>query len=61
MEPLKQYFAGGTNTSELGEGSLIVAGGLAEACFWLSVYPTDIVKSVIQVDDYKNPEILRLG
>lgn len=55
-EGLKQYFAGGTNTSELGKGSLIVAGGLAGACFWLSVYPTDVVKSVIQVDDYKNPK-----
>ena len=54
-EALKQYFAGGTNTSELGKGSLIVAGGLAGACFWLSVYPTDVIKSVIQVDDYKNP------
>ena len=49
-EALKQYFAGGANTSELGKGSLIVAGGLAGACFWLSVYPTDVVKSVIQLN-----------
>lgn len=54
-EALKQYFAGGQDTSSLGRGSLIVAGGLAGASFWLSVYPTDVVKSVIQVDDYKNP------
>lgn len=54
-EALKQYLAGGTNTSELGTGSLMVAGGLAGAGFWLAVYPTDVVKSVIQVDDYKNP------
>ncbi|XP_022965121.1 mitochondrial carnitine/acylcarnitine carrier-like protein isoform X1 [Cucurbita maxima] len=55
-ELLKQQFAGGTDTSNLGRGSLIVAGGLAGATFWFSVYPTDVVKSVIQVDDYKNPK-----
>lgn len=55
-EALKQYFAGGPDTSGLGRGSLIVAGGLAGASFWFSVYPTDVVKSVIQVDDYKNPK-----
>lgn len=55
-EALKQYFAGGSDTSGLGRGSLIVAGGLAGATFWLSVYPTDVVKSVIQVDDYRKPK-----
>ncbi|KAK9120746.1 hypothetical protein Syun_018363 [Stephania yunnanensis] len=37
-------------------GSLILVGGLAGASFWGFVYPTDVVKSVIQVDDYKNPK-----
>lgn len=55
-EALKKYFAGGQDTSKLGRGSLIVAGGLAGASFWVLVYPTDVVKSVIQVDDYKNPK-----
>ncbi|KAG6503711.1 mitochondrial carnitine/acylcarnitine carrier-like protein [Zingiber officinale] len=55
-EALKQYFAGSQDTSGLGRGSLIVAGGLAGASFWLSVYPTDVIKSVIQVDDYKKPK-----
>lgn len=55
-EGLKQYMAGGQDTSQLGKGSLIVAGGLAGASFWAAVYPTDVVKSVIQVDDYKNPK-----
>lgn len=55
-EALKQYFAGGQDTAGLGRGSLIVAGGLAGASFWGFVYPTDVVKSVIQVDDYKNPK-----
>ncbi|CAL9044656.1 unnamed protein product [Musa banksii] len=55
-EALKQYFAGGQDTSGLGRGPLIVAGGLAGASFWLFVYPTDVVKSVIQVDGFKNPK-----
>lgn len=55
-EALKHLFAGGQDTSTLGMGSLMTAGGLAGASFWLSVYPTDVVKSVIQVDDYKNPK-----
>ncbi|XP_057458074.1 mitochondrial carnitine/acylcarnitine carrier-like protein [Lotus japonicus] len=55
-EAINQWIAGGTDTSGLGRGSLIVAGGLAGASFWLLVYPTDVVKSVIQVDDYKNPK-----
>ncbi|GLT34725.1 hypothetical protein SLA2020_092250 [Shorea laevis] len=55
-EAVKQFMAGGQDTSKLGRGSLIIAGGLAGATFWLSVYPTDVVKSVIQVDDYKNPK-----
>ncbi|KAK9120740.1 hypothetical protein Syun_018357 [Stephania yunnanensis] len=55
-EATKQYLAGGQDTSSLGRGSLILAGGLAGASFWGFVYPTDVVKSVIQVDDYKNPK-----
>lgn len=55
-EALKQKLAGGSDTSGLSRGSLIVAGGLAGASFWMSVYPTDVVKSVIQVDDYKSPK-----
>ncbi|KAI4328085.1 hypothetical protein L6164_020472 [Bauhinia variegata] len=55
-EAVKQLIAGGSDTSKLGRGSMIVAGGLAGASFWLLVYPTDVVKSVIQVDDCKNPK-----
>ena len=55
-EALKQYMAGGQDTSKLGQGSLMLAGGLAGGAFWMSVYPTDVVKSAIQVDDYKNPK-----
>ncbi|KAI4314470.1 hypothetical protein L6164_027376 [Bauhinia variegata] len=55
-EALKQLLAGGSDTSKLGRGSLILAGGLAGASFWSLVYPTDVVKSVIQVDDHKNPK-----
>ena len=55
-EAIKQYMAGGTDTSGLGRGSLMMAGGLAGGAFWGAVYPTDVVKSVIQIDDYKNPK-----
>ncbi|KAF5201365.1 Mitochondrial carnitine/acylcarnitine carrier-like protein [Thalictrum thalictroides] len=55
-EGVKQFIAGGEDTSGLGRGSLIVAGGLAGASLWAIVYPTDVIKSVIQVDDYKNPK-----
>lgn len=54
-EAVKQYMAGGPDTSNLSQGSLILAGGLAGGALWLTVYPTDVVKSVIQVDDYKKP------
>ena len=54
-EAVKQYMAGGPDTSNLGQGSLILAGGVAGGALWLTVYPTDVVKSVIQVDDYKKP------
>lgn len=55
-EGVKQLIAGGEDTSRLGTGSLIVAGGLAGASLWAIVYPTDVIKSVIQIDDYKNPK-----
>lgn len=55
-EALKQYIAGGTDTSRLGRGSLMLAGGLAGGAYWVAVYPVDVVKSVIQIDDYKNPK-----
>ncbi|KAK4490417.1 hypothetical protein RD792_001094 [Penstemon davidsonii] len=55
-EAFKQYLAGGQDTSSLGRGSLILAGGVAGGAFWVFVYPTDVVKSVLQVDDFKNPK-----
>lgn len=55
-EALKQYIAGGQDTSKLGKGTLMLAGGVAGAAFWVSVYPTDVIKSGLQVDDYRNPK-----
>ncbi|GLJ55565.1 hypothetical protein SUGI_1193330 [Cryptomeria japonica] len=55
-EALKQYLAGGRDTSRLSQGALLTSGGLAGAAFWLAVYPTDVVKSVIQVDNYHQPK-----
>lgn len=55
-EGLKQSLAGGQDTSKLGRGSLMLAGGLAGGSFWIFVYPTDVIKSTIQIDDLKNPK-----
>eukprot|EP00271_Cylindrocystis_brebissonii_P013536 TRINITY_DN33429_c0_g1_i1.p1 TRINITY_DN33429_c0_g1~~TRINITY_DN33429_c0_g1_i1.p1 ORF type:complete len:324 (-),score=45.22 TRINITY_DN33429_c0_g1_i1:58-1029(-) len=55
-EATKQVMAGGRDTSSLGRGHLLAAGGVAGAVFWASVYPTDVIKSMIQVDDFKNPK-----
>ncbi|KAJ7295652.1 hypothetical protein O6H91_14G053300 [Diphasiastrum complanatum] len=55
-EAIKQGIAGGRDTSQLGRGSLLTAGGIAGAVFWLSVYPTDVIKSVIQVDNHSKPK-----
>lgn len=41
---------------KLGLGSLVLAGGLAGVFYWGPVYPADIVKSKIQVDDFKHPQ-----
>ncbi|XP_074358698.1 mitochondrial carnitine/acylcarnitine carrier-like protein [Apium graveolens] len=55
-EGLKQYLAGGLDTSKLGRGSLILSGGLAGGSIWIFIYPADVVKSAIQVDDFKKPK-----
>ncbi|XP_057837357.2 mitochondrial carnitine/acylcarnitine carrier-like protein [Cryptomeria japonica] len=55
-EGLKQYLAGGRDTSELGRSALLTSGGLAGAACWLIIYPTDVVKSVIQIDDFRQPK-----
>ncbi|KAF9618431.1 hypothetical protein IFM89_001154 [Coptis chinensis] len=56
MFGVKQLIAGGHDASGLRRQFMIVAGDLAGALFWLMVYPTDFVKNVIQVDNYKNPK-----
>ncbi|KAK9822244.1 hypothetical protein WJX81_005698 [Elliptochloris bilobata] len=37
-------------------GSLVAAGGVAGACFWLPIYPADVVKSCMQVDSLTAPQ-----
>eukprot|EP00898_Chlorokybus_atmophyticus_P008291 jgi/Chlat1/8463/Chrsp80S07861 len=54
-EAAKRTIAGGSDTSGLSQGSLLAAGGFAGAMFWASVYPMDVVKSMIQVDDVRKP------
>ncbi|MCO5614292.1 hypothetical protein L7F22_068570 [Adiantum nelumboides] len=55
-EAIKQYMAGGKDTSSLSQPALLAAGGIAGAGFWLSVYPADVIKSKIQIDDRSNPK-----
>lgn len=52
----KQLLSRGGALENLSTGSLLVAGGVAGAMFWLCVYPADVIKSMIQVDDYRNPK-----
>ena len=52
MSPAEQ---GLEHVGQLGLGSMVLAGGFAGVCYWLPVYPADIVKSRIQVDDFQSP------
>lgn len=45
-----------SSTAELGVGSLILAGGLGGVAYWGPVYPADVIKSRIQVDDLQRPQ-----
>ena len=52
-EMVKQRLAaaqGLASTADLGQGSLVIAGGLAGTAFWVPVFPADVVKSKWQVD-----------
>ncbi|KAH9299381.1 hypothetical protein KI387_031063 [Taxus chinensis] len=57
-EWVKRWMAGrsGCDVSELGRGAMLTAGGLAGAAPWIFIYPADVVKSVIQVDDFSRPK-----
>ncbi|GMH44656.1 hypothetical protein BSKO_12608 [Bryopsis sp. KO-2023] len=57
-EAAKLFFAqqqGLRDVSELGTGALLFAGGVGGMAFWLPMYPTDVVKSKLQIDSFKNP------
>lgn len=45
----------GMEASRLGFSDNLVAGGLGGSAFWLACYPTDVIKSKLQVDSYKSP------
>ncbi len=51
-----QILIGGKDTSCLGKGSQILTSGVASVMFWISMNPTYVTKSVIEVDDYHNPK-----
>lgn len=57
-EAAKQYAAGSRETASLSSQAKLAAGGLAGASFWLVVYPADVIKSAIQVDDQRNPKYM---
>jgi len=44
------------NTSQLGAGSLMLAGGLAGAAFWMPTIPVDTIKTRMQLDSPYNPK-----
>lgn len=43
------------SVTQLGLGSMVLAGGIAGTSYWVAVYPADIIKSRIQVDDFSSP------
>lgn len=44
------------DTSRLGAGSLMVAGGVAGAAFWIPTIPADTIKTRLQLDSPYNPK-----
>ena len=52
----KLLLQGLQSTKDLGVGSLMVAGGLSGVAYWGPVYPADVIKSRMQVDDLKKPQ-----
>ena len=56
QEACKLLLQGLQSTKELGVGSLMIAGGLGGVAYWGPVYPADVIKSRMQVDDLKNPQ-----
>ena len=48
--------ARGHDTSQLGMGALLVSGGIAGVANWTLICPTDVVKSVIQIDEFHQPK-----
>lgn len=48
-------FQGLSSTNELGTTALLIAGGVGGSAFWIPMYPTDVIKSRIQVDNVHKP------
>ncbi|GME87790.1 unnamed protein product [Ambrosiozyma monospora] len=44
----------GIARKDVESSKLCLFGGLAGISMWLSVYPTDVIKSTMQTDNYKN-------
>ena len=46
----------GQNRNQLNMSSVALAGSLTGLIVWIATYPIDIIKTRIQVDNFKNPE-----
>ena len=44
------------DATKLSPLALITAGGLAGMAYWVPVFPLDVVKSRLQIDDARSPK-----
>ncbi|RPA84422.1 mitochondrial carrier [Ascobolus immersus RN42] len=52
-EGSKAYFASQTPTGHLSNLSLLTAGGIAGCVTWASIYPLDVIKTLVQTDELR--------
>ncbi|GME90823.1 hypothetical protein B5S31_g5686 [[Candida] boidinii] len=53
-EIISNYFKENTKMSTASIG--FWSGGLSATCFWITAYPSDVIKQTIMIDDVKNPK-----
>jgi len=55
-EMTRRRFAGNGRVEDLSSWKLLVSGGIAGMMFWVTVYPTDVIKSTMQTDHTNREE-----